>query len=361
MTRQLAAALAVAGLVGGLVSACGGASSSAPSDDAGAPEPTSPEPTGLAAIDAVVDDLIATYDLPGAAVVVLHDDDRLFRTYGTFDLDTTAILASASKWLAAATIMTLVDDGLVDLDEPIASYLSLADDAGNVSLRQLLTHSSGLTAEHACTDDPAMSLRACAALVLDQGVVGESGTIAYGSPGFQVAGAVAEVVTGQTWQALFEERISGPLGMSSTAWTSFTGELTENPDLGAGLVSTPRDYERFLAMLLDDGVRRTPSGGHRVLLRRSVEELHTVVAQLDQRGFAPGNQQVTLVDGSTLISSPGVLGARPWLVPDHGLAAILVMEQFNAEVVAETPGDGPIYDAVHSLYGVPGVAELDAG
>lgn len=108
-------------------------------------------------------------------------------------------------------------------------------------------------------------------------LVHEPGTRWSYSPGLDLMGRIIEVVSGQTFDAFLEERFFGPLGMASTGFrvaakdagrlaTNYgvvagrlvpidlpeTSVFLDQPDFlygGAGLVSTPRDYDRFLRMI----------------------------------------------------------------------------------------------------------------
>ena len=103
-----------------------------------------------------VDALMRDYsgEVPGAAVLVLRDGQPLLRRgYGLADLDagtpvtpaTNFRLASVSKQFTAAAIVLLAQDGKLSLDDPVRKWLpSLPEVAGPITLRHLLTHSSGL-------------------------------------------------------------------------------------------------------------------------------------------------------------------------------------------------------------------------
>lgn len=298
-------------------------------------------------VDAEVRRMVADYDLPGAALRVRVDDEVLHElVVGTYSPSTAVPSASASKWLTAATVMTLVDDGLVSLDAPISDYLDGLDGAvAHITLRQLLSHTSGLPDGHPCPGSPAMTLAACARAILGGGLAHAPGAFAYGSPGYTVAGYVAETVTGRTWSDLFTDRIARPLGMERTTWGDIRGRPTDNPDPGAGATTTLDDYSAFLAMLLDDGVH----DGHRVLQQRSVhaiEEPEVALPGQQRWWYGLGTHETELDDGTTVVSSAGVFGFRPWLERDRELAAVLVIDRMSDDVPKERAGDGPLHRAV---------------
>jgi CubicO group peptidase (beta-lactamase class C family) len=187
-------------------------------------------------------------------------------------------ITSCSKWLSAATIMTLVDDGRIDLDAPLSRYLpDLGLRKGWITIRQLLSHTSGYT--------PRARLRGR----MPRGPGGRIGPVAryaplvahpgtrfcYGSASFQVAGQVAERVTGQRWNEIFDERIARPCGLIDTRFPA------AHPQLAAGAVSTAADYATFVEMFRLGGVA---PNGRRVLSAAAVDEMrrqHTIGLELE--------------------------------------------------------------------------------
>jgi CubicO group peptidase (beta-lactamase class C family) len=291
--------------------------------------------------------------LPGASLLVVHGDRVVHeRHFGSYDASTVVPIASASKWLTAATILSLVDDGTLELDAPVSRYLPrFTGVKGTITLRQMLSHTSGLVEAPGeprvrWDYDTTMAGYAERVAAADGNLAGAPGTaVRYTSVAMQVAGAVAEAVTGRKWDALFAERIAGPCDMPDTAFirTPGTGggddlELpTANPMLAAGARSSLRDYGNFLQMLADGGVFR----GRRVLSEASVREM-----QRDQTGTAPLERassdrmgrashyglgqwlDVQAPDGRAIqVSSPGAWGFRPWLHLDRDLYAIFMMQR----------------------------------
>jgi len=183
------------------------------------------------------------------------------------DVRTPIATTSCSKWLSAATIMALRDEGRVDLDAPIANYLSnLGPRKGWITLRHLLSHTSGFP--------PRSRLRG----LWQPDAHGRIGPVAryarlmappgtrfcYGSVSFQVAGQIAERVTGQRWNDIFQERIAQPCGMTDTRFPA------ARPQLAGDGVSTAVDYSKFLEMFRSGGVA---PNGNRVLSEASVKEM----------------------------------------------------------------------------------------
>jgi CubicO group peptidase (beta-lactamase class C family) len=117
-------------------------------------------------------------------------------------------LASLTKPFLAATLLRLVEEGILQLDEPVATWLSTfrAPGRDRVTLRRLLTHTSGLPAILPTGHDPLTT-----PLVRAEG-------FEYSCVGFIVAGLLAEHATGAALADLMRDRILGPLGLSETGF-----------------------------------------------------------------------------------------------------------------------------------------------
>ncbi|MGI6385990.1 MAG: serine hydrolase domain-containing protein [Desulfomonilia bacterium] len=270
--------------------------------------------------------------------------------FGGIQPDTQYPIASASKFLAAATVMAVVDDGRLQLDAPISKWLpKLPEAAGKLTLRHLLSQTSGLAGSkgeyYDLAQDHRITLEQSAMDVVQRPLVSVPGEVfAYGSPGFQVAGAVVEAATGKRWAQVFQEKIAAPLDMSRTHWTHLRldtpAELpvaeTLNPVLQGGAVSTARDYLRFLSMIAQEGMHE----GKRVLSRSSVDEL--LKDQTPRASMTPAdanpikNAHYSLGNwcegwdktGAYLRnSSIGVFGVYPWIERKTGRFGIVFLYQ----------------------------------
>ena len=140
----------------------------------------------------------------------------------TIDLDTRFNLASAGKMFTAVAIAQLVDAGKVSLEDPIGGFVSgLSPTVAAVSVRQLLTHSSGLgnyfTPEH--LGDVAKARSASDLLPL---VAGESLAFApgarfdYSNSGFVLLGVLIEQVSGERYDAYLARHVFAPAGMTAS-------------------------------------------------------------------------------------------------------------------------------------------------
>ena len=312
---------------------------------------TSRSSASYSAADAAMRARVRDHGLDGGALIVRRGSRTLHRaTFGDWTMRTVVPIASASKWLTAATLMTLVDEGHLELDAPVADYLPGFDGAKRaVTVRMLLSHTHGLVSP-GCEGDPSTTLTACAQEVAEgpDPALPPGREFHYGGTGFVVAGAIVEALSGSRFEQAFEDRVARPSGMRVTA---FDGSVTadgqrrrtrsRNPAPAASAVSSPADYARFLAMLAAGGV----TDGHRVLSEASVAEIERdQVAGIDTNG--DGAVQITGIptyglgvwrdvvgpgDAIRVVSGSGALGFYPWIDRLHGTYGL----------VAVADGSGP--------------------
>lgn len=267
--------------------------------------------------------------------------------FGGFKAGTQFPIASASKFLAAATVMTLVDDGVLNLDKAVHTWLpNLPEDAGKLTLRQLLSQTSGLAGSNGemydLAQDHRITLGQSAIDVAQRPLTTRPGEVfAYGGPGFQVAGAVVEAATGKSWALVFKEKIANPLKMNGTYWMhlrldsekELPVDETRNPVLQGGAVSTAEDYLNFLSMLAQGGI----FNGKRVLSQSSIDAMlqdqtsharmtPTHASVLPDAHYALGSWCETW-NGQGVCdrnSSIGFFGAYPWIEKSTGRFGIIL-------------------------------------
>ena len=188
-------------------------------------------------------------------------------------------IASLTKVVAATTaVMLLVEDGRLDLDAPVSTYLP-AFAGGNkdrVTIRHLLTHTAGLPAGvDIAARDPEAALAELIATPLRRA---PGAKVEYSDVGFVVLWAAAERAAGEPLAEMLERRVWEPLGMNSTSFGPIEPcdacaptfeDSNGNPIRGrvhdptarklggvsgnAGLFSTGYDLGRFAAMLANGG------------------------------------------------------------------------------------------------------------
>jgi CubicO group peptidase (beta-lactamase class C family) len=280
----------------------------------------------------------------GMALVVVKDGKVVESAgYAKFGPGTVVDVGSASRWLAAAAMMTLVDEGMLVLDDPVATYLpEFTGDKADITIRQLWSHDSGLPATDASISDRSLTLEECVRRIAAGPVSSPPGTaVSDGSVSIQVGARVCEVISGMTWQEFFRVRLAGPLGMTSTTFNLMG--FNRSPDVAGGARSTAEDYARFLTMLLQDGVW----SGKRILSQEAVSQMeqdqapaatifstpYTTVTSLlpSTSGARPGlgmwREEADFVTGTLLIAScPGTYGFTPWIDYKLNLAGVLSMQ-----------------------------------
>lgn len=189
--------------------------------------PESPMP------DAAIERLMQRYegDVPGASLLVLHDGAaRVHRGYGRSDLEqgieagaaTNYRLASVSKQFTAAAILLLAQDGRLAIDDRVRRWLpSLPPAADAITLRQLLTHTSGLLDFEGLMAEPyADQIRDAGVLSLlereDRLEFPAGSAYRYSNSGYALLALVVEHASGLDYPLFLRSRIFLPLGMHDT-------------------------------------------------------------------------------------------------------------------------------------------------
>jgi len=313
--------------------------------------------------------------------VVDREDGIVFSQYwGEFDADRQSFVASSSKMITAGVLARLAEDGLLDLDAPVADVVEWGSGNPEVTPAQLVSNSSGLVGlgpnpaypAYRCQFVPDEEIEACAETVFltpddDADIVPPDTEFRYGGAQWQVAGAIAEAVSGKTWEELIDEIYVQPCGVDSLGynnhWVIMGGfdypvgvdpeslEPTENPHMEAGVYISAPDYAELLLMHLRGG--QCENG--RVMSAESIDRLHadrTLDAYPDGSGAdAPGYGMGWWIDrDSGRIRDGGAYGSEPWLDLDEGYGAYLVVEatgELGGRLSAEIE---PLIDAAMQVY-----------
>ena len=189
---------------------------------------TTPDPDSL---QQRLQELIDEHHVPGAGLAVLDGDDIVEVAAGVINKntgieatpDTLFQIGSITKVWTATLVMMAVDEGTLDLDEPVVTYLpefKVADPGvtKSVTLRHFLSHSSGIGGDHILEtgrgdDTLARYVETC----VDIGQEHDLGaTMSYCNTGYSVSGRILEKVTGKVWDQILRERLLDPLGLTHT-------------------------------------------------------------------------------------------------------------------------------------------------
>jgi CubicO group peptidase (beta-lactamase class C family) len=176
------------------------------------------------------DDLMQGYEgsVPGASLLVLQDGKPLVRkSYGFASLEekseaapaTNYRLASVTKQFTAASILILASEGRLTLDDPIERYFPGL--SGPVTIRHLLTHTSGLVDYEDVMPEGTTSqihdIDVLHLLEANRQVYFSPGTsYRYSNSGYALLALIVERVSGKTFAAFLHDRIFEPLGMKNT-------------------------------------------------------------------------------------------------------------------------------------------------
>jgi CubicO group peptidase (beta-lactamase class C family) len=299
------------------------------------------QPAGFTKAEDAMRDRVRDDGLTGGALLAARAQGPVLEdaTFGRFSRSTVIPIASASKWITAATVMTFVDDGTLSLDDSVADYLpAFTGKKAAITIRQALSHTSGLPPND-CAGDPSVSLAACvrAIAAVTDGVQAPGSAFRYTSVGFVIVGRIVEKLTGMSYQRAFEARLGDAVGMTHTRFNA----KGDAPDPAGSARSTLRDYSRFVAMLAAHGT----VGSRRVLSAAAVDEIERdQLHGLDTRSDASG--QITQIPTYGLGVWRDVVGARDEIEVVSGNGAF---------------GFYPWIDRTHGTYGIVAVADLEHG
>lgn len=296
-------------------------------------------------------------------------------------------IASMTKPITAISIMMLVDDGKLNVEDPVEKYLPefkgqmliesnkdgkliLKKPSRPITVRDLLTHTSGLPGgfpegisdlyfKRQLTLGEAVAVSSQRPLEFDPGT-----KWSYCNAGIDTLGRIVEVVSGQGFDEFLSQRLFNPLGMFDTTfdpndehlqrlaglYQSKDGELkymgyqllgptrgAKHPIPAGGLYSTAHDLGHLYRMMLTRG----SLGELKLLSTKSVDEMTRIQIGDMAGGFTPGTSmgfgwQVTrnpegvhamLSAGS--FGHGGAFGTQGWIDPGHDLFIILLIQAWG--------------------------------
>jgi len=244
-----------------------------------------------------------------------------------FKLKTPGPIASSSKWLTAAMVMVLVDEGKINLDDPVTKYIPVFAKymKGYITIRHCLSHTTGLDTEPAgilkiaqkskfASLEEEVNNFASKKLIVDN--PGEA--FAYGGIGINIAGRVIEVVTKKTFDRVITEKLFRPMGMRTA---TFYNENGTAPNPSGGAVCSAFDYLNFMQMLLNKGI----FNNKRILSEKAVQEMLTIqfpdlkvrytpeLAKGFKYALGAWVQERDDEEKGFVFSCPGLLGTWPWM------------------------------------------------
>jgi CubicO group peptidase (beta-lactamase class C family) len=258
-------------------------------------------------IDRYLQTAMQSAPMPGLSAVVVQGDEVLLSAgYGLADrhtgrpmtLQTPVAIGSTTKGMTALAVMQLVEQGRVDLDTPVVQYLPdfrMADErAQHITLRQLLSMSSGLSASNGLDGDQDpdglehnIARLASVALHRDPGTGFE-----YANDGFNLAGLLVQRLSGERYEDYVTDHLFAPLDMHRSTYDPVQGAamglaqgyghhrgapvplnmpLARGYNPTGGALTTADDVGRYLRALLNGGTL----DGARVLGPESIKAMWT--------------------------------------------------------------------------------------
>ncbi len=334
-------------------------------------------PADLASIPAALEAEVASHHTAGAVTLVLRDGKVVQHgAVGMADREKQVAMredhvfwiASMTKSISVTTIMTLVDEGKLSLDDPASTWLpelkavKLANGtapARPITLRDLMSHTSGLAFPPRKADDGAQSLRGYTLALVKAPLAFEPGSAYEYGFGITVAGRIAEIVSGKAFDALMQERILDPLGMTDTSFhpddrlrarfaktykteedgeglvTAYNSFVTPDATVrrmtepSGGLFSTAADLAKFYQMILDGGTFE----GKRIVSASAIAEMtkprHAGGEVLNYGlGWQCNHPEKANVPGfsETAFGHGGAFGTHGWIDPERKLVAIFLVQ-----------------------------------
>ncbi len=312
--------------------------------------------------------------IPGMSLSVVNSTDILYtRGYGYADVDDNKLvdpnstifrIGSVSKVFTWTAVMQVYEQGLIDLDEDVNTYLSafkIKKKFGQpITMRHLMTHSAGFEADWMwngdATEDTLLSLEDYVIKFQPKRVTPPGETCSYSNYGASLAGYIVTQVSGQDYDTYMEENIFNPLQMNSSTFRqpfpehledNFTSvysfdadglpvlsfsELVLAPPAG-GAATTASDMAKFMMAHLNNGSVNSVQ----ILEETTTQQMHQRLFANDPRlsGWAYGFVDTTfrgiriLHHGGAVARSGGII----FLMPELDLGVYL---SYNCEHVLST-------------------------
>lgn len=287
-------------------------------------------------------------------------------------VDTIFWIASMTKPITATAMMMMQDEGKLSVDDRVSKYLpEFTGDKGGITLKQCLTHCSGLDDLHTDETNDVATLKELIPLIAAKPLVFVPGsTWSYCQSSINTVARVVEIVSGKSFPEFLDERLFKPLGMKDTTFYPSEAQLpriansykrtddgklekaaitllgtksitdkSRYPLASGGLFSTANDYTRFAQMILRGG----ELDGKCYLKRETVKQMTTVQSGELVAGFLPGSAWglgwniVREPQGVTSALSPGsfghggLFGTQVWIDSVKGRIYLLLIQRANFE------------------------------
>ncbi|MEK4522011.1 serine hydrolase domain-containing protein [Psychrobacillus sp. FSL W7-1493] len=309
-------------------------------------------------IDQFVNSYLEQNGLPGASIVVVNEGKLVYEKGYGHDSEGNPItnnslmrIGSASKPFTAFAILQLVDEGKVQLDDPVIKYLPeiTLDDSRwkEVTIRQLLSHTSGIP--NPIIVPPASDLDAGVNRLHDWKLRSNPGEkYFYSNANYWIIALLVERISEIEFSQYLNQKVFSPLGMNDSVATVTTGDVVEGlpkgyvtaygkalpwseleaMSLGAGsIISTASDMGKWLSMLTNDA---RSDKGEQLLSKKLLEESYS--PPLESKKYGLGWELSSPNVKPARISHSGVettYQAQLDIIPDSGYAVAVLLNSFT--------------------------------
>jgi CubicO group peptidase (beta-lactamase class C family) len=281
----------------------------------------------------------AKKELGGSVSAMIWKDGKVIyqKNIGVdFNTKTQVPIAHASQWLAAALVMTFVDQGKISLSDKVSTYLPIFAkySKGYITIKDCLAHLTGIESEPIRLSN-LFGRKKFASLqeeIEDYATKKEIESnpgleFRYSNIGFNIAGRILEVITKRSFEQLMQERITRPMMMRNTSFSSF-GAISP----AAGGLSTAFDYTNFLSMILNKGV----FNGKTILSEKAINDMQTIATTPAMIKYAPkagegysygfGEWIIEANENNigTVLACPGLAGTWPMIDKCRGYSLVIV-------------------------------------
>jgi D-alanyl-D-alanine carboxypeptidase len=327
---------------------------------------TSLAPDLRANVDDIVHKVLATTGVPSASLAVVKDGKIAYvQAYGNARLDPQTVaspemrysIGSISKQFTAAAILMLAEEGKLSLDDPVSKYVPGLTRGNEVTIRELLSHTSGYQDYwpqdyvmpmmlNPVTPEEILDRWGRIPLDFDPGTKWQ-----YSNTNYVIAGVIVEKVSGVPLWTFLGQRVFTPLGMKSITDTNekalpqtdpgayfryALGPLHPAPKEGKGWMFAAGE----LAMTADDLAKWDISMIQQTVLKpASYKEMETVVLLKNgaptRYGLGIG---VTMANGHRVLEHGGEVSgftAENIVLPDDKIAIVVLTNQDAAEAASE--------------------------
>lgn len=295
-------------------------------------------------LDEYLEENFPATGLPGIGVIVVDAAGTQYeKTMGDIETDhDTMLIGSLSKSFAALSIMQLIEDGKIDLDEPAAAYCDTYGTPEEVSVRMLLNQTSGFGYYDSLAEAKPGAME---------------GYFSYSNANYDLLGKIVEAVSGESYDDYVEEHILAPLAMedssaslearaSATAWRNYfgwnvkDGFVHEDGDDSWGswssgyMATSTSDMGKYLMMYLNQGTQYA-TGGSQVLSAAGIRQMFLSRAADPYSDAFYGMGWISFYwdDGELVLSHDGDVEngvARMMIFPERGIAIAVLGDAADA-------------------------------